>query len=220
MYSHWQEMLSQICSHGSMVRAVRFTSEKLPVLMQKAWFCLSGTRAPTLFKSWFKTIGKCCDENTTFSSGFGYGLIFGSQTFSFQSDRPGVLPPRADLCSLYTLQKWYARKLESQSTRVQILLPNSSLFTQAQFKRLCTTTSNCNVNGQWFECKQISIYFYNPGFWPNKLVPCWFLVRVTIWISVFTCHEDPVDDSRRFPTLPNAKPSLKIWRARPMRNMD
>jgi hypothetical protein len=132
MYSHWQEMLSQICSHGSIVRAVRL-SERLPLLIQKACFCLSGTRVPSLFESCFKTICKCCDENTTFSSGFGYGLIFGSQTFSFQSDRPGVLPPRAELCSLYSLQKWYARKLESQSTRVQVLLPNSSLFTQALF---------------------------------------------------------------------------------------
>ena len=47
----FQEMLSQICSRGSVVRAVRFVSERLLVLIQTARFCPSGTSAPTLFKS-------------------------------------------------------------------------------------------------------------------------------------------------------------------------
>ena len=63
----------------------------------------------------------------------------------------------------YSVQKWNARRVNSTSG----LLPISSLFTQAQFKRLC----NSNVNGQWFKCKQISIYFYNPGFWQSASVP-------------------------------------------------
>ena len=63
----------------------------------------------------------------------------------------------------YSVQKWNARRVNSTS----VLLPNSSLFTQAQFKRLC----NSNVNGQWFKCQQISIYFYNSGFWQSASVP-------------------------------------------------
>ena len=46
-----RQMLSQICSRGSVVRAVRFVSERLLVLIQTARFCPSGTSAPTLFKS-------------------------------------------------------------------------------------------------------------------------------------------------------------------------
>ncbi len=78
------------------------------------------------------------------------------------SIRPVGLPPRAGICLLYTVLTWNARRVESTS----VLLPNSSrlsLFTQAQFKLLC----NSNVNGQWFKCKQISIYFCNPGFWQS-----------------------------------------------------
>ena len=126
----FHKMLSEICSRGSMVRAVRLKSERLPVLIQTVRFCPSGTSAPTLFKS--------------------------SEAKPSLSIRHVDLPPRAEICLLYTVQKWNARRLESTS----VLLPNSSLFTQAQFKRLC----NSNVNGQWFKCKQISIYFYNPGF--------------------------------------------------------
>jgi hypothetical protein len=63
----------------------------------------------------------------------------------------------------YSVQKWNARRVNSTS----FLLPNSSLFTQAHYKRLC----NSNVNGQCFKCKQISIYFYNTGFWQSALVP-------------------------------------------------
>ena len=130
-------MLSEICSRGSMVRALRFKSERLPVLIQAARFCPSGTSAPTLFKS--------------------------SEAKSSLSNRPGGLPPRAEICLLYTVQKWNARRVNSTS----VLLPNSSLFMQAQFKRHC----NSNVNGQWFKRKQISIYFYNPGFWQSASVP-------------------------------------------------
>ena len=43
----FQQMLSQICSCGSVVRAVRFLSERLLVLIQTARFCPSGTSAPT-----------------------------------------------------------------------------------------------------------------------------------------------------------------------------
>ena len=46
-----QQMLSQIGSHGSVVKALRFISERLPVLTQAACFCPSGVSAPTLFKS-------------------------------------------------------------------------------------------------------------------------------------------------------------------------
>ena len=130
-------MLSEICSRGSMVRAVRFKSERLPVLIQTARFCPSGTSAPTLFKS--------------------------SEAKPSLSIRPVGLPPRAEICLLYTVLKWNARRASSTS----VLLPNSSLFTQAQFKLLC----NSNVNGQWFKCKQISIYFYNSGFWQSASVP-------------------------------------------------
>jgi hypothetical protein len=73
------------------------------------------------------------------------------------------LPPRAEICLLYTVQKWNAGGELSAS----VLLPTSSLFTQAHCKRLC----NSNVNGQWFKCKQISIYFYNPGFCQSASVP-------------------------------------------------
>jgi hypothetical protein len=130
-------MLSEICSRGSMVRALRLTSERLPVLIQTARFCPSGTSAPTLFKS--------------------------SDAKPSLSICPVGLPPRAEICLLYTAQKWNACRLGSTS----VLLPNSSLFTQAQFKRLC----NSNVNGQWFKCQQMSLYIYNPGFWQSALVP-------------------------------------------------
>ncbi len=148
----FHKMLSEICSRGSMVRAVRFTSESLPVLIQTARFCPSGTSAPTLFKS--------------------------SEARPSLSIRPVGLPLRAEICLLYTVLKWNARRVDSTS----ILLPNSSLFTQAQFKRLC----NSNVNGQWFKCKQISIYFYNPGFWQSASVPYWFRVTFSVWL--FACY--------------------------------
>ncbi len=64
-----------------------------------------------------------------------------------------------------------------------VLFPISNLFTQAQFKRLC----NSNVNGQWFKCKQISIYFYNPGFWQSAWAPYWF--RVTFSVQPFACYD-------------------------------
>ncbi len=111
---------------GSMVRAVRFKSERLPVLIQTARFCPGGTSAPTLFKS--------------------------SEAKPSLSIRPVGLPPRAEICLLYTVQKWNARTVNC----TRVLLPNSSLFMQAHCKQLC----NSNVNGQWFKCKQISIYFY------------------------------------------------------------
>ena len=135
----FQIMLSEICSRGSMVRALRFISERLPVLIQTARFCPSGTSAPTpsLFKS--------------------------SEAKPSLSIRPIGLPPRVEICLLYTVLKWNARRKLSTS----VLLPNSRLFTQAQFKLLC----NSNVNGQWFKCKQISIYFYNSGFWQSASVP-------------------------------------------------
>ncbi len=41
----------QFCILGSVVRALRFTSERLPVLIQTVCFCSSGKGAPTLFKS-------------------------------------------------------------------------------------------------------------------------------------------------------------------------
>jgi hypothetical protein len=44
---------------------------------------------------------------------------------------------------------------------------------QAQFNLLCHGNSNASANlnhdGQWFKCKQISIYFYNPRFWQSVL---------------------------------------------------
>ena len=43
--------ICQICSCGSVVRALRFISERLPVLIQAVCFCHSGLSAPTLFKS-------------------------------------------------------------------------------------------------------------------------------------------------------------------------
>ena len=44
-------MICQICSRGSVVRALRFVSERLPVLIQAVCFCPSGLCAPTLYKS-------------------------------------------------------------------------------------------------------------------------------------------------------------------------
>jgi hypothetical protein len=90
-------MLSEICSHGSMVRAVRLKSKRLPVLIQTACFCPSGTSAPTLFNS--------------------------SEAEPSLSSRPGGLPPRAEICLLYTVLKWNARRVDSTS----VLLPNSIL---------------------------------------------------------------------------------------------
>ena len=110
-------MLSEICSRGSMVRALRFKSERLPVLIQTARFCPSGTSAPTLFKS--------------------------SEAKPSLSIRPVGLPPRAEICLLYTVLKWNAGGELSAS----VLLPNTSLLTKAQLKLLC----NFNVNGQWFK---------------------------------------------------------------------
>ena len=133
----FQEMLSQICSRGSVVRAVRFLSERLLVLIQTARFCPSGTSAPTLFKS--------------------------SETKPSLSCRHCGLPPRGYYYFPTVYKKWNTRRVDSTS----VLLPTSSLFTQSQFKRRC----NCNVIGQCFKCKQISIYFYNPGFWQSASVP-------------------------------------------------
>ncbi len=70
-----------------------------------------------------------------------------------------------------------------------VLLPTSSLLAQSQFKWRC----NCNVNGQCFKCKQISIYFYNPGFWQSASVPYWF--RVIFSIRPLTCHVRTFDQN-------------------------
>ena len=44
-------MLCRICNHGSVVRALRLISERLPVLTQAVCFCPSGLCARILFKS-------------------------------------------------------------------------------------------------------------------------------------------------------------------------
>ena len=44
-------MICRICRCGSVVRALRLISERLPVLIQAVCFCPSGLCAPTLFKS-------------------------------------------------------------------------------------------------------------------------------------------------------------------------
>jgi hypothetical protein len=44
-------LICQFCIPGSVVRALRFTSERLPVLIQTVCFCSSGKGAPILFKS-------------------------------------------------------------------------------------------------------------------------------------------------------------------------
>ena len=141
-----RQMLSQMCSHGSLVRAVRFVIERLRVLIQTARFCPSGTSAPTLFKS--------------------------SETKPSLSCCHCGLPPRGYYYLPTVYKKWNARPGRWAS----VLLPTSSLFMQSQFKRRC----NCNVNGQCFKCKQISIYFYNSGFWQSASGPYRF--RVTFWI--------------------------------------
>jgi hypothetical protein len=41
----------QICILGSVVRALRVSSERLPVLIQTVCFCFIGKGAPILFKS-------------------------------------------------------------------------------------------------------------------------------------------------------------------------
>jgi hypothetical protein len=47
----FQIFVCQICSLGSVVRAVRYITERLPVLIQAVCFCPSGESARTLFKS-------------------------------------------------------------------------------------------------------------------------------------------------------------------------
>ena len=47
----FQLFVCQICSLGSVVRAVRYKIERLPVLIQAVRFCPSGESARTLFKS-------------------------------------------------------------------------------------------------------------------------------------------------------------------------
>jgi len=47
----FQLFVCQICSLGSVVRAVRYITERLPVLIQAVRFCPSGESARTLFKS-------------------------------------------------------------------------------------------------------------------------------------------------------------------------
>jgi len=47
----FQQFVCQICSVGSVVRAVRYITERLPVLIQAVRFCPSGESARTLFKS-------------------------------------------------------------------------------------------------------------------------------------------------------------------------
>ena len=137
-----QQRLSQICSHGSAVRVVRFLSERLLVLIQTARFCPSGTSAPTPYKS--------------------------SETKPSLSCCHCGLPPRGHYYFPTVYKKWNAsRPQASRSTSVLLPTVTSSLFTQSQFTRLC----NCNVNGQCFKCKQISICFYNPGFWQSASVP-------------------------------------------------
>jgi len=48
---HTFKSTCQIRILGSVVRALRFESERLPVLIQTVCFCSSGKGAPTLFKS-------------------------------------------------------------------------------------------------------------------------------------------------------------------------
>jgi len=47
----FQLCVCQICSVGSVVRVVRYITERLPVLIQAVCFCPSGESARTLFKS-------------------------------------------------------------------------------------------------------------------------------------------------------------------------
>ena len=47
----FQLCVCQICSVGSVVRVVRYITERLPVLIQAVRFCPSGESARTLFKS-------------------------------------------------------------------------------------------------------------------------------------------------------------------------
>ena len=47
----FHHFVCQICSVGSVVRAVRYITERLPVLIQAVRFCPSGESARTLFKS-------------------------------------------------------------------------------------------------------------------------------------------------------------------------
>ena len=47
----FQLFVYQICSVGSVFRAVRYITERLPVLIQAVCFCPSGESARTLFKS-------------------------------------------------------------------------------------------------------------------------------------------------------------------------
>ena len=47
----FHQFVCQICSVGSVVRAVRYITERLPVLIQAVRFCPSGESARTLFKS-------------------------------------------------------------------------------------------------------------------------------------------------------------------------
>ena len=100
-----RQMLSQMCSHGSAVRAVRFVSERLLVLIQTARFCPShgGTSAPTLFKS--------------------------SETKPSLPSCHCGLPRRGQLCSYYSVQNWNAEKgYHSQGSLIFIEQAQFSVF--------------------------------------------------------------------------------------------
>ena len=127
-------MISQIGSHGSVVRALRLISERLPVLIQPVRFCPSGISAPTLFKS--------------------------SETKPALTGRRGGLPPRGQLLLLLGSifgWKWNARPVD----RTSVLLPISSRFNLAMgwaltwsFYTAPPDFGKCNAFKQGFANKQ------------------------------------------------------------------
>ncbi len=87
------------------------------------------------------------------------------------SSRHCGLPPRGQLCLPYTVQNWNAKKCYHSQRSLIFIEPLQA----GPIQRVC----NCNVNGQCFKYKQISIYFYNPGFWRSASVPL-FITSILI----------------------------------------
>jgi len=136
-------MLCRIWSCGSVVRALRLISERLPVLIQAVRFCPSGLCAPTLFKS--------------------------SETKPALTSRRGGLPPRDNSYCWNSVLDWDYSVQSSIipngqiGIRTSVLLPISSRFNLAIGWALRVTWllytappdfAKCNAFKQGFANKQ------------------------------------------------------------------
>ena len=139
-------MSSQIHSLGSMVRALRFVSERLPVLIQEVRFCPSGVSAPTLFKSSETKLaltgrrGGCLREDNSYccwDRNWGKGLtviLVSGRAFFCQSPVASTWP-LAGLSRDHFIPRLLISSLQSATLLFRLLLScNGWRFLRVRFR--------------------------------------------------------------------------------------